>query len=235
MINSIRCMIIEAEELDRLVLHQHLKQYGMVTVIGSFGSAEEAVLHLDTQIDLVIMDMDLPGMNGMEFRKITRHIPACIFMSSRPEYAIDAFEANTSDFLIKPLRAERLGLAIQRVSDFLEMKEKSENFDALTGKNVIRIKEGGVISQIKISDIVYLEALKDYTLVITSEKKYCILDSIGSMLQKKDFRSFVRIHRSFAVPRHLIRVKNTNEVELVRQIRLPIGRAYKNNLDFFVP
>ena len=235
MISSVRCIIIEDNELDRLVLIQHLKQFSAVTVIGSFSSAEEAVPHLDTPIDLIIMDIELPGMNGIDFRKITRHIPGCIFISSNPQHAADAFEVSASDFLVKPLRSERFSNAMQRLFTFFEMKEKSENFDALTGESVIRIKEGGVISQIKISDVIYLEALKDYTLIITLEKKYCILDSIGSMLQKKDFGSFVRIHRSFAVPRHLIRMKNTNEVELVRQIRLPIGRAYKNNLDFFVP
>jgi DNA-binding LytR/AlgR family response regulator len=78
-----------------------------------------------------------------------------------------------------------------------------------------------------------LEALKDYTRVVTSEKRYCILDSIGSMLTKNHFDTFVRIHRSYAVPRHLIRSKSTHEVELVHKVKLPIGRAYKSNLDFF--
>src|SRR5690606_9216476 len=108
-------------------------------------------------------------------------------------------------------------------------------FDALIGENCIKIKEGGNVYQIKVSDILYLEALKDYTRIVTTERKHCILDSLGNILHKSYFDSFVRIHRSYAVPKHLIRSKNTHEVELVEQIKLPIGRAYKDNLSFFEP
>lgn len=233
MIGNIRCMIIEDDELDRLVLHQHIKQFENIAVVGSFDSAEQAIPHLNTAIDLIILDIDLPGMSGIEFRKMTQKIPACIFVSSHPEYAIETFEVDTFDFLTKPLKSERFSYSMQKLFDFFEMKEKSESFDALVGENNIRIKEGNSISQIKISDILYLEALKDYTRIITSEKKHCILDSLGNILHKSYFDSFVRIHKSYAVPRHLIRSKNTHEVELVQQIKLPIGRAYKSNLDFF--
>ncbi|WP_294300365.1 LytTR family DNA-binding domain-containing protein [uncultured Chryseobacterium sp.] len=233
MTGSIRCMIIEDDELDRLVLQQQIRQFENLVLVGSFEAAEKAVPHLHLPVDLLILDIDLPGMSGIEFRKICQKIPACIFVSSHPEYAIDTFEVDTFDFLTKPLKSERFRYSMQKLFDFFEMKEKSENFDTLIGENVIKIKEGSNISRIKISDILYLEALKDYTRVVTSEKRYCILDSIGSMLNKSDFGSFVRIHRSYAVPRHLIRSRNTHEVELVHQVKLPIGRAYKSNLDFF--
>lgn len=233
MTGSIKCMIIEDDELDRLVLHQHIKQFENIAVVGSFDSAEKAIPHLHLPVDLIILDIDLPGMSGIEFRKMTQKIPACIFVSSHPEYAINTFDVDTFDFLTKPLKSERFIYSMHKLFDFFEMKEKSENFDALLGENNISIKEGNTISQIKISDILYLEALKDYTRIITSEKKHCILDSIGNILHKSHFDSFIRIHRSYAVPKHLIRSKNTHEVELVHQIKLPIGRTYKSNLDFF--
>ena len=233
MIGNIKCMIIEDDELDRLVLHQHIKQFDNIAVVGSFDSAEKAIPHLNVPVDLIILDIDLPGMSGIEFRKMTKKIPACIFVSSHPEYAINTFDVDTFDFLTKPLKAERFNYSMQKLFDFFEMKEKSESFDALVGENNIRIKEGNSISQIKISDILYLEALKDYTRIVTSEKRHCILDSIGNILHKSYFDSFIRIHRSYAVPKHLIRSKNTHEVELVHQIKLPIGRTYKSNLDFF--
>lgn len=233
MIGNIRCIIIEDDELDRLVLHQHVKQFENISVVGSFDSAEKAIPFLNTPIDLIILDIDLPGMSGIEFRKMTQKIPACIFVSSHPEYAINTFEVDTFDFITKPLKSERFNYSMQKLFDFFEMKEKSESFDVLVGENNIRVKEGNSISQIRISDILYLEALKDYTRIVTTEKRHCILDSIGNILHKSYFGSFIRIHRSYAVPRHLIRSKNTHEVELVHQIKLPIGRTYKSNLDFF--
>lgn len=235
MITNIRCMIIDDDELDTLVLHHHLKQYENIEIIATFNSAEKAVPYLDLPIDLLFLDIDLPGMNGIEFRKLAHKIPACIFISSHPEYAIETFELDTLDFIPKPLKTDRFHHSIQRLFDFFETKEKCDCFDALIGENCIKIKEGGNISQVKITDILYLEALKDYTRIVTQEKKHCILDSLGNILHKSHFDSFVRIHRSYAVPRHLIRSKNNHEVELVEHIKLPIGRAYKNNLSFFEP
>jgi two-component system, LytTR family, response regulator LytT len=233
MITNIKCLIIDDDELDRLVLLHYLKQYENIEVIACLDSAEKAIPFLDFSIDLLITETSLEGMNGLEFRKLAHKIPACIFISSYSEFAIETYELNTLDFIMKPLKPERFHQSMQKLFDFFEMKEKCECFDALLGENSIKIKEGCNIYQVKITDILYLEALKDYTRIITPEKKHCILDSIGNILHKTHFDSFIRIHRSFAVPKHLIRSRNNHEVELVHQIKLPIGRAYKENLSFF--
>lgn len=233
MITNIKCMIIDDDELDRLVLHHHINQYENIEIVASFDSAEKAIPYLNLPINLLFIETNLPGMNGLEFRKLAHKIPICIFISSHPEFAIETFEINTLDFISKPLKTERFHHSMQKLFNYFEMKEKSDCFDTLLGENSIKIKENGNIFQVKITDILYLEALKDYTRIITSEKKHCILDSLGNLLHKNSFDSFVRIHRSYAVPRHLIRSKNTHEVELVHQIKLPIGRTYKDNLSFF--
>lgn len=235
MIANIKCMIIDDNELDRLFLFHHLKQYENIEIAASFNSAEKAIPYLELPIDLLIIEANLKGMNGLEFRKLAHKIPACIFISSNSELAIDAFELDTLDFISKPLKTERFHYSIQKLFDFIKMKEKCECFDALVGENSIKIKEGSNIYQVNITDILYLEALKDYTRIITSEKRHCILDSLGNLLHKTTFDSFIRIHRSYAVPRHLIRSKNAHEVELTHQIKLPIGRSYKENLSFFHP
>ncbi|REC43137.1 DNA-binding response regulator [Chryseobacterium pennipullorum] len=228
-------MIIDDDELDRLVLQRFIKQYENIEIVASFDSAEKAIPYLDLPIDLLITETNLKGMSGLAFRKLAHKIPACIFASARPEPAAAIFEVNTLDFISKPLTSERFHYAMLKLFDFFDAKEKCECYDALLGDHCIKIKESGHISQVKIKDILYLEALKDYTRIITREKNHCILDSLGSLLQKTFFDSFVRIHRSYAVPRHLIRRKNCHEIELTHEIRLPIGRTYKNNLSFFKP
>ncbi|MET3034729.1 LytTR family DNA-binding domain-containing protein [Chryseobacterium sp. NRRL B-14859] len=235
MTTHIRCMIIDGDELDRLVLQHYLKQYENIEIVASFDSAEKAIPYLELPFELLITETNLKGMSGLEFRKLAYKIPACIFTSSHPELAAGVFEINTLDFITKPLTAERFHFSMQKLFNFFEIKEKCEFYDAMVGKNHINIKEGGHIFQIKTNDILYLEALKDYTRIITFDKKYCILDSLGNLLHKDFFNSFVRIHRSYAVPRHLIRGKNCHEIELIHQIKLPIGRAYKSNLSFFEP
>lgn len=233
MIPNIRCMIIDNDELDRLVLRHYIKQYENIEIVFSFDSAEKAIPYLELPIDLLIIETNLPEMSGIEFRKLAYKIPVCIFVSSHPELAVTTFEINTLDFITKPLKTERFHYSIQKVFHYFEMKEKCECFDSMIGENNIKIKENGTVLQVKVADILYLEALKDYTRIITHEKNHCILDSIGNLLHKKFFDSFIRIHRSYAVPKHFIRSKNTHEVELIHHIKLPIGRAYKNNLSFF--
>jgi two-component system response regulator LytT len=228
-------MIIDNDELDRLVLQHHVRQYDNIEIIASFDSAEKAVPYLEFPIDLLICETRLNGMSGLEFKKLAHKIPACIFVSSQPELAAEAFEMDALDFVTKPLKTDRFQQSMQRVFNFFETKEKCDSFDALLGENCIKIKEGGTISQVKLTDILYLEALKDYTRLVTHEKKHCVLDSLGNILNKSFFDSFVRIHRSYAVPRHFIRGKSSHEIELIHQIRLPIGRTYKESLSFLDP
>ncbi|MCW3160597.1 LytR/AlgR family response regulator transcription factor [Chryseobacterium oryctis] len=235
MTKSIKCIIIDDDELDRIILHHHIKQYENIEIAGSFNSIDQALPYLDTQIDLLFIETQIKGMCGLEFRKLAHEIPACIFVSSHPEFAVATFEIDTLDFITKPLKSDRFHYSMQKLFDYFEMKEKCDYFDSLIGENSIKIKEGGNIHQIKITDILYLEALKDYTRIVTSDKKHCILDSLGNLLHKAHFDSFVRIHRSYAIPKYLIRSKNTHEVELVHHIKLPIGRSYRENLDFFTP
>ncbi len=235
MVTHIRCMIIDDDELDRLVLQHYLRQYENIEIVASFDSAEKAIPYLNLPVDLLITETNLKGMSGLEFQKLAHRIPACIFVSSHPELAARVFETNALDFITKPLTKERFHYSMQKLFDFFKIKEKCECYDAMLGQDLIKIKESGNIFQIRKTDILYLEALKDYTRIITLEKNHCILDSLGNLLHKSFFDSFVRIHRSYAVPKHFIRGKSYHEIELIHHIKLPIGRRYKQNLSFFEP
>lgn len=214
---------------------QHLvKQQDILELVAAVDSAENAKALINDTVDLLFLDIDLPDCSGIEMRKIYQHVPACIFISSHPEYAVETFELDTLDFISKPLKKERFDYSVNKLADFFSMKEKSEYFDILTGSQFLNIKEGHETVQIKISDIIYLEGLKDYTRLITAQKKHCVLSSIGQILKDRHFSTFVRIHKSYAVPKHLITRKNSYEVMISHNnISLPIGRAFKENLNFF--
>ena len=229
----IRCIIVEDQEVDRLMLQHLVKQQDILELVAAVDSAESARDFIDEKIDLLLLDIDLPGISGIEIRRMYQHIPACIFISSHPEYAIDTYELDTLDFLSKPIKRERFEYAVNKLRDFFSMREKSEYFDILTGSKFLNIKEGHQTVQVRISDIVYLEALKDYTRLITANKRHCVLSSIGQILKHTHFSGFVRIHKSYAVPRHLVTKKSSYEVLINHDITLPVGRAYKDNLNFF--
>jgi DNA-binding LytR/AlgR family response regulator len=231
---KIRCIIVEDQEIDRLMLQHLVKQQDILELVAAVDSAENAKALINDTVDLLFLDIDLPDCSGIEMRKMYQHVPACIFISSHPEYAVETFELDTLDFIAKPLKKERFDYSVNKLADFFSMKEKSEYFDILTGSQFLNIKEGHETVQIKISDIIYLEALKDYTRLITAQKKHCVLLSIGQILKDRHFSTFVRIHKSYAVPKHLITRKNSYEVMISHNnISLPIGRAFKENLNFF--
>lgn len=231
---KIRCIIVEDQEIDRLMLQHLVKQQDILELVAAVDSAENVKALINDTVDLLFLDIDLPDCSGIEMRKMYQHVPACIFISSHPEYAVETFELDTLDFISKPLKKERFDYSVNKLADFFSMKEKSEYFDILTGSQFLNIKEGHETVQIKISDIIYLEALKDYTRLITAQKKHCVLSSIGQILKDRHFSTFVRIHKSYAVPKHLITRKNSYEVMISHNnISLPIGRAFKENLNFF--
>jgi len=229
---KLRCFAVEDNELDGLMLQHVLKQYDCFELVGLVNSPEKA-FPLPEKIDVLFLDIDLPGMNGIEFRKKMMDIPACVFISSHPEFALESFEVDAIDFISKPLKKERFDSTASRLVDYFSMKEKSNFYDMMLGNKSLNIKEGHDIIQLNIDDIKYLEALKDYTRLITHQRKYYILKSLGQLLKENSFGHFIRIHKSYAVPKHLITKKTSTDVTVENNWNLPLGRAYKNNLSFF--
>jgi two-component system, LytTR family, response regulator len=225
------CVVIDDNDIDRLVTYSLIKKVEVLNLVGQFSSVSEAQNCVDfNTIQIVFLDIDMPEINGLEFRKMMMNIPACIFITAHPEHAVESFELETLDFLVKPLTKERFGQTIIRIQEYLGIKEKALIYESIIENDYIFIKEGHEQVKIKLSEILYLEALKDYTLIITAHKRHCILNSLGTTLKQNAFASFVRIHKSYAVlPAMIIKIAAT-EIELLNQINLPIGRAYKSNI-----
>lgn len=227
------CIIIDDDEIDRLTVVSFAKKFPVLDILGVFESAEEALPFIDTtDIDILFLDIDMPGLSGIEFRKKALEIPVCIFITAHPEHAVESFEIETLDFIVKPLKLDRFSQTVSRIEEFMEVKLKASLFEASIGGDTIYIKEGHEQTKVKLHEILYLEALKDYTLIITNKKRHCVLSSIGNLLKEDHFQSFIRIHRSFAVQKQFIQKVNSSEIILNNDISIPVGRSYKENLNF---
>ena len=228
------CIIIDDDEIDRLTVLSFAKKFPLLDILGVFKSAEEAVLFIEKEkVDILFLDIDMPGLNGIEFRKKALEIPVCIFITAHPEHAVESFEIETLDFIVKPLKLDRFAQTVSRIEEFMEIKLKASLFEASIGGDTIYIKEGHEQTKVKLHEILYLEALKDYTLIITDKKRHCVLSSIGNLLKEDHFQSFIRIHRSFAVQKQFIQKINSTEIILNNNISIPVGRSYKENLNLF--
>ena len=227
---SYTCIIADDDEIDRLTTLSFVRKYPHIQVKGVFASAEEALSKVNTPLpDIAFLDVDMPGMSGLELRKKLMNIPACIFITAYPDYAVEGFDLEALDFLVKPIQAERFQKAMNRVEAFLMLREKAGLLEHSLGADTIFIKEGHQQVKIHIHDIIYLEALKDYTQIVTGTKKYCVLSSLGNILKEKEFESFIRVHKSFAVQKNYIEQIKAQEL-IVKSITIPVGRSFKEKL-----
>lgn len=231
----LNCIIVDDNEIDRLTVLSFAKKFPNINILGTFSDSNEALSVIESQaVDILFLDIDMADLSGVELRKKVKHISACIFITSHPEYAVESFELETLDFIVKPLKFDRFEQTMKRIVDFFEMKNKANLFESSIGGDVIYIKEGHEQIKVKLHEILYLEALKDYTLVVTSQKRHCVLSGIGVLLKEVSFQSFIRIHRSFAVQKQFISKINTHEIILNNNIVIPIGRSFKENLKFLL-
>jgi DNA-binding LytR/AlgR family response regulator len=224
------CIIADDDEIDRLTTQSFCRHYPFLKITGSFESSLEAVeFAKKNQPDVMMLDIDMPGISGIEIRKQLENIPACIFITSHPEFAVESYELSVLDFLIKPLKANRFATAMERLENYLNIRHKASLLEHTLGGDTLFIKDGHEHFKIQLHDIIYLEALKDYTGIITAQKKYCVLTPLGNLLKEHTFRNFIRIHRSYAVQKHFVSKMSSKEV-FINNIILPVGRSYKEAL-----
>jgi two-component system LytT family response regulator len=228
---GISCLIADDYEIDRLTVVAQLRKYPFITISGTYDNATKAL----AAPAAATRRPALPGYRHAGAERpgapLTLYGYPCMYLHHRyPDYAVEAFDAAALDFLIKPITSDRFEKAIRRVQEFFEVRQKAELFEHSLGNDTIFIKEGHEKTKVRLHDILYLEALRDYTTIVTLQKKYHVLTTLGNLLNENEFSSFIRIHRSFAVQRHYVRKLDTRTVYL-ENISLPLGKAYKTDIE----
>jgi two-component system, LytTR family, response regulator len=226
------CFVVDDDEVDRLSALSFCRRYPFLKVTGAYASAlaalEAARIHPP---DVLLLDIDMEDISGLELRERLLAVPACIFITAYPDYAVESFDKAALDFLVKPISADRFALAMERLESYLILRDKAALLDYTLGGDAFFIKEGHSQVKILLHEILYLEALKDYTGIVTATKKYCVLSTLTGLLEQKAFSMFARIHRSYAVQKNYITKITTKEV-FVKDIALPLGGIYKASLNF---
>ena len=224
------CIIVDDDEIDRLTTLSFARRYPFLHITGIYASSAAAMDRSEEDVAVMLLDIDMPGISGLEFRRRIGNVPACIFITAHTEYAVESFELAALDFLVKPLDSKRFDIAMGRLEAYLDTRRKAELFEYSLGGDVLYIKDGHDQVKIKLHEVLYLEALKDYTSIVTTARKYCVLATIGNLLKEEGFRSFIRVHRSYAVQRHAIGRLTSQEV-IIGDVALPVGRSYRDGLD----
>jgi DNA-binding LytR/AlgR family response regulator len=224
----IRYIAIDDNPIDLLMLKEYASNFSFLQHCGSFTTATEGLAAAQKLApDLVFLDIEMPGMTGLNIlRQLKDKIAIAVFITSHPEFALEGFELSALDYILKPLTAERFAHTTRRIEEYWDMKQKAISYEVLFEKESLIIKDGH--NQIKLpqQDIIYLEAMQDYTKVVTEKKNYLTLTTLTSFLEKISNNNFIRVHRSYAVAIKKIKELRSNKI-VCGDIEIPIGKTYR--------
>lgn len=208
-----KCLIVDDNALARLTLNQIGSQVSSISIIGECGSAIEAYEFLKiNSVDLLFLDVEMPGMTGLELVKSLSKKPIIIFISSQKKYAAEAFELCVADYLIKPYTLQRFLQAVSRAEEIMQRKNSEVSKVA---SDFIFIKENKAIKKITCSEILWIEAMGDYVKIKVEGKWHIIHSTLKQLEEKLDNSLFIRVHRSYIV--------SINKVESIEDGTIHIG------------
>ena len=226
--SNIRCIIVEDEPLAVKVLADYVAQVPFLDLKGTFKDAILATEFLRSNtVDLIFLDIHLPKLKGMAFLKTLIDPPSVIITTAYHQYAVEGFELNVTDYLLKPIEFDRFLVAVNKVRSAQDEKEKTnENQD----KDFIFLTIQKKKVKILFTEIVYIESQREYIRIVTTKKEYLSKMSTHEIESLLPSNLFKRIHRSFIVSIARIDSYTAEDVE-VNGISIPIGRGYKDVID----
>jgi DNA-binding LytR/AlgR family response regulator len=222
-----RTLVVDDNRVARLMLLEMLKKMERITIAGECDTAIASYDFLKKEkVDLLFLDVEMPGMTGLELLKILPEQPLTILVTAKTGYAIEAFELNVVDYLVKPFSISRVMLAVEKATELLEMKNTRLNE---IKQDHIFIKDNKAIRKILLADILWLESKGDYVKIVTSREHYIIHSTLKNIEEKLPAGEFVRIHRGYIIP--VARIDYIEDgVTFIQGTPLPVTETYKNDL-----
>lgn len=228
-----RCIIIDDEPLARDLMRNHIEKLDNFEIVAECADAMKALQELrEKKVDLMFMDIQMPQITGIEFLKILKNPPKVIITTAYREYAIDGFELDVVDYLLKPITFERFLKSVNKYYQFLQ----DENTVAAavseitqTDEAFIYVRENKRVIKVHLNEILYVEGLSEYVQIYTDKKKIITKTTMTSLEEKLPNESFMRIHKSFIVSMARIEAFTSTTIEVPGK-ELPIGRSFKNSV-----
>jgi two-component system, LytTR family, response regulator len=226
--SNIKCIIIEDEPLAVKVLADYIEQVPYLELQGTFKDAILATEYLhDHQVDLIFLDIHLPKLKGMAFLKTLSHPPAVIITTAYHQYAVEGFDLNVTDYLLKPIEFDRFLIAVNKVKAAQKEKQTIESGET---RDYLFLNVQKKKVKILFSDIVYIESQREYIKIVTTKKEYLSKMSTHEIEALLPAHLFKRIHRSFIISINKIESYTAEEVD-VNGIAIPIGRGYRDVIE----
>ncbi|WP_372948371.1 LytR/AlgR family response regulator transcription factor [Mariniphaga sp.] len=227
------CLIVDDEPLARELIRNHIQKLDNFEIVGECGDAMKALEVLrNHKVDLMFMDIQMPQITGIEFLKTLKHPPQVIITTAYREYALEGFELDVVDYLLKPITFERF---LKAVNKYFQVSTDNfgsvENYSPVNKNDeaFIYVKENKKVLKLHLNDILYIEGLSEYVKIHTPEKRIVTKTSMTSMEEKLPDNDFMRIHKSYIVSLRKIEAFTSTSIEIEGK-GLPIGRSFKNRV-----
>jgi len=220
--NTYRCLIVDDEPLAIDVIVNYIDRLTQFKVAGSFTDSLEAFQFLKTEpVDLIFLDIEMPEFNGLDFVKSISKKPEIVMTTAFREFAVEGFELNILDYLVKPIEFSRFMKAIDK---FLDAKRINEEQD----ENFRMVRADRKFVKVKLNEILYIEGIKDYIRIVLSDREIQTKQAIGKFTESLSAKDFLKVHKSFVVAKDKITAYTHHSVE-IGQIEIPVGRVYKDD------
>ncbi len=219
----INCVIIDDEPFARKLLIEYIEKVPFLNLLGDYSSGLDALsVFNQIKIDLIFLDIQMPDISGIDFLKVLRTKPFVIFTTAHKEFALEGYELDIVDYLLKPFDFSRFLKSVEKVRASKNPEVPAEK----PNKPYIFIKEGHQLIKLQFDEVLYIKGLKDYLRIVTKSQQHIVLQTMKVMMNKLPVGQFVRIHNSYIISIDHIEAVANNKVKLNGEY-LPIGNTYK--------
>lgn len=230
---TLKCVTIDDEPLARECIANYVNEIDFLHLTGTGSNAVELSSLIDQyEVDLVFLDIHMPVMNGIEYLKMTPKPPMVIITTAYPSYALESFQLDVLDYLVKPITFNRFFKAVTKAKDYhqlLQRSAQSNTTNSLAEADHFFIKCDYKYERIYFDDILFVEAMQNYVTIYTTKGKYITLLYMKNVEQNLDKRLFIRVHKSFIVAASKIESIENNEI-IIGSHRIPISRNYRDDV-----
>ncbi|MCZ4244254.1 LytR/AlgR family response regulator transcription factor [Pedobacter punctiformis] len=219
---KINCIILDDEPFAVKLIADYASKIPQLNVLYADSDVFKAIEVLNTEVvDLIFLDLQMPQLTGIELMQLFNQKHNFIITSAYPEYALDVYQFNVIDFLLKPVVFNRFYQSVEKYNRW------QETFQNVETDNFLFVKADRKHYKIVIDSILYIEGLKDYIRIHTATEKIIVLENMKDILEQLPKNQFVRIHRSYIIPFNKIKVIEGNQIQMINGEYLAIGETYR--------
>ncbi|MBP7463902.1 MAG: response regulator transcription factor [Bacteroidales bacterium] len=228
-----KCIIIDDEPLAREGMKMNINEVPMLELVGEFDDAIKATQYLqENDVDLMFLDIEMPGISGLNFLRDLPNQPLVILATAYPQYAVEAYELDVVDYLVKPIKLDRFMKAVNKAEEILRMSKSTSMLEAIED-DFIFIKSDRKYVKINFDEIFFIEGLKDYVIIHTTHGKYMTAMNVKTIHNKLPEEIFIRTSKSYIINIAHIKEIDGNDV-IIQDNKIPIGRSYRDEFLEFV-